>query len=933
MSDRIEKARRACRIDPLGTFYRSIIVAEDGIVDIVADNSHDFPYHRLRGLKPGLWRTHIRHDVELTYAGAFWMTWICDGKPCDLLDQMIGERDIEDEMKQATLLRSTMKYIENLDWQTGGEEYGDTGGDYGIAIRSRHVLSAEFHDFFNDTRMPRIDVVSTSAKESWYQLPLSWRKVLERWYDCNKGMDHMEEDEAGAEIGGAIIGCDSTGYTISPAKDEDGKTIGILLGDMHEEGHYDSDEYDMLLHAEALDNSDCQPIRPILLKCIHGGDPHLEEESPNYLSSFDLLLNTDDLTANTQAVAAQRIAHHLVQNQRRFVNPYIDLSHILDGNCKCFIPIDPKRETLVSMDVGSTFWANLRRESSESSSESSPISTSLMYHLPRMYHVKQYGLPHFPENFLARITRSTRIKLGAERGVVEWTAPDHWHRPSRPNISPSEEYRLEPIFHYVGCGYALTPSSIYPPLKAAHIWRWVPPSADERHSRDEILHDPYQVFYEVGHYLSNIEDILGYTALLTTDRLNKANRKEHHFADIWGADPERGILYGWLRDFDRVDEFCAFTFPSSNLNDMDSFPPFRKIQVEAYGIPKQVPRSPPSLSKVSIVCRQHPSRHSPNLIQPFEITVPVKTYRSGQDLENDEILPSIANHLIAKKLLHPLFMMQYKRRLELAKEDRLDLLPIYLCQSDTDYLQAMAAYISSGQEPGAFGFTAEWYLSGRMCPREWPDSGKLPPPVSRQQPAMEAWKAPEGEGWYNPVKPDVDPVGQYECVDVMSYVGFGHVLPPWATYPPEKARYVWSRIDGKDTHVIVNKPYGTDKRPKTTNLLDCLGQTVIVNGWTIVDVIAIDRPRGLIFGFSRTSEDADEFVCFQLKDHLTVSAGDFCSGHDQELLHSGLEPAECDNIGLLFYDPEVFQVPPGGYSGFRPGRPCPGCSNCKGLSL
>jgi hypothetical protein len=303
-----EALRDACRGSPSSPFFRSLIVAQDGRVDIVADNNHQDPAWQFEGLRPGLWRTYIRHEDGQPYTGAYWMVWVCNGAPAALLNQMIGRQGVDDQMMKALNERTSMQYIKTLDWQEA-PEYSTPGGDYGIAIRTRNILSAEFYSFTNSMETEE-GVNTLPVQEQWQHLPDDWRRTLERWYDCNSGGDHMGGEGAGARIGGAVLECESNGYGVSLAKSDQGQIIGILLGDMFEVEDNDSDEYDVVEHGEALkDRARPHALKPVRLDCIHGGDPGLENDTPNYISPFQITLEVDDLLIISSCYSHRRSSY------------------------------------------------------------------------------------------------------------------------------------------------------------------------------------------------------------------------------------------------------------------------------------------------------------------------------------------------------------------------------------------------------------------------------------------------------------------------------------------------------------------------------------------------------------------------------------------------------------------------------------------------
>jgi hypothetical protein len=516
-----------------------------------------------------------------------------------------------------------------------------------------------------------------------------------------------------------------------------------------------------------------------------------------------------------------------------------------------------------------------------------------------MHHIKYVGLPC--QSFH---TITTRGEAGLANGIVEWTAPIDWHRPSRPTVCPPEDYRPELTFRYVGCGYAITPHSTYPPLKAAHIWRWVVKGVEEEDSWREEYYDPYEAHYQIGRQAKEAIEVLGQTALFICP--NKAGKRERHFADIFALDEDKGLLFGWLRDKSKEGEFCAFALANPAGKET---PPFRTITFETYGLPQVIPSNPvQNGTSVDILCRQTSTDVSLNLIADFEVQVPCRVYEKADDLWKHQIYPSIARHIIVNQLLHPLLLPCFQQRVKLAMHDESQIMPIYRANGDDRYWRAVEACVSRGQAPGDFGFHLQWGLD----PYDWPPSKYFSLPSATQQPIDGEWKAPEGTGWHDPVEPRVDPSGQYEAIDVMSYVGNGHVLPPWATYPPDKARFVWSRVSqGQDAYKMDSSDFHMeDKRSSPSTLLDFVGQTVMLDGRDIIDVIGVDQGRSVVYGFSRTDEP-NTFISFQVGSYIPSTK----EGPDVEA-PSLPQSKWCVNIGLPI-NGKIPQPPMGGLSAFR----------------
>lgn len=325
---------------------------------------------------------------------------------------------------------------------------------------------------------------------------------------------------------------------------------------------------------------------------------------------------------------------------------------------------------------------------------------------------------------------------------------------------------------------------------------------------------------------------------------------------------------------------------------------------------------------IPVNCRQEPPRYAPNLIAQFEVRLSCKLYERDYDIVAEEIRPAIVHHLVKHKLLHPLLLPKLHEQHEKSMRDSSQVFPILMTRGDSDYWQAVAAHLSRGRIPANFEIYIEWQLRD-FDDDAWSPLRDLPPPVSRQQPALEAWKAPRGPGWHEPIMPTIDPEGKYQKIDVMSYVGMGHVLPPWATYPPDKARFIWSRIGEENRNKLPDGYYEIEEELRhEKSLLDYLGQTVKI-GWDVVDVIGVDRVRGMTFGFSRKDENSDRFICHQIK-QFTPSNTMLPIEHHQ-LPHLGLKPAQSDSIGL------PIRLPPPDFRkcGFFPKPSCPGCRICK----
>lgn len=79
---------------------------------------------------------------------------------------------------------------------------------------------------------------------------------------------------------------------------------------------------------------------------------------------------------------------------------------------------------------------------------------------------------------------------------------------------PIRAYKAIPAFRYVGCGYVLTPNSIYPPMKAFRIWRWSAKSHKNLCSCGDNVDDPYGARFFMGREAKDIEEVLGQTSML-----------------------------------------------------------------------------------------------------------------------------------------------------------------------------------------------------------------------------------------------------------------------------------------------------------------------------------------------------------------------------------------------------------------------------------
>jgi hypothetical protein len=719
------------------------------------------------------------------------------------------------------------------------------------------------------------------------------------------------DDNAGAQLGGAVIASKGGEYPESFAKDEDGMIIGILLGNMFEDGHIMSDAFDVVEYEEALEDL-ADDVENAILTCIHGGEgPPFEQETPNYLPSFQITLQREDLEHDTMAAAGKLILDHVLEHQRDLFNPYINLGWMLDKEeswMKNFKPNSP----VVTFDPNPLLWAQLRKGKASASAE-------VVYHLPRLYYAVRRSLSKSTRCCDGCLTRSMRVNAALAEGLVEWTAPGDWHRSTQPNVCSLGRYRQEPIFRYVGCGYALTPTSSYPSIKAAHIWRWTATASEKRFTEREVFDDPLGAFYSMGHQAERPEEVLGHTALLV------GQKGERIFADVFGMDLHRGLLFGWLRTKDNeglIESISAFVLPgyTDDVDSDSSLPPFKKVHIQTYGLPRVIPPPHPDLkgTTVPLVCRQMPNHDSPNLLDDVVVQIPTTILNGDQHVEG-VFQQAIGSFIIKHQLLHPLILSRFKQYGEKQKR-----LPIYGTSEQNDEHKAMAAHIARGQAPADFGYTYRFAIS-QMHPDDWEPSERLPVQGARQQPAEGAWIAPAD--WFEPCKPTIDPTGQYQAVDVMSYVGCGHVLPPWATYPPDKTRYVWSRLPPPEQENVT--PASTyldvysatykipEPQDQSQGLIDVLGQTAMFTQgqWDrhILDVIGIDQPRGLVFGFSRLeSYKQDKFRALRLINVDSSSSGmqNLGVGPDD------YETKTFDKYGVFVVEPKPIQpaATTGGFS-------------------
>lgn len=235
--EKFDTIHRACTGDANELLYRGCIIGQDGRVDIISDNAYDVPDH-IQSLRPGLWRTYIRQQEEDPDDGGFWMVWLCDGRSEHLLNVMLGAQDVDKDTKEAALKHTSMDYIKALGWQGVA---GNPGGDGGVAIRPRHVLSTEFYNFFHSEKMEEARLAE-SIRPQYEHLPQDWRQYLEEIYDTTEaGASGLGDDLAGYVVGGALIACESRGYDISIAKNDQGEIIGVLLGDIEDQDDDDSD--------------------------------------------------------------------------------------------------------------------------------------------------------------------------------------------------------------------------------------------------------------------------------------------------------------------------------------------------------------------------------------------------------------------------------------------------------------------------------------------------------------------------------------------------------------------------------------------------------------------------------------------------------------------------------------------------------------------
>lgn len=439
---KLQALQRACR-DKEGLFFRTFIVAEDGRVDFVEDNNQISQNWELKNLRPGLWRTFVGFSGNLESVGLS-AVWICDGNSSrEILDQTVERQEVEEKMRKEIQMRSQFNYVTSLNWEA--IDYGPAG-ENGVAIRSRHIFSPEFFSFVHGTEI-------IEEEES----TINWRKQVNEWYNTEQAYAECSfDDESGVLLGGAFTLTRGLASRFASAKDDIGQIIAILVGHLtEEEWREESDqgclqEYDLVEHGEALAEELPQNLKPITLERIHGGDPHLETETPNYLPRMEFILQVDALLADMAAV----VTNQIVEQLRVSINPFVDLSHVLDGKCDCQ-GVNKSRVHLINFNVDPSFWANLRKESA-------PTKASVFYHVPLMHHAVERGILPKPEKGqMSDIDNLERCT------ITEWTAPvnsPEWLSSTRPTLCPPNEYRLEPVFRYVGCGYALTPTS-YPPKK------------------------------------------------------------------------------------------------------------------------------------------------------------------------------------------------------------------------------------------------------------------------------------------------------------------------------------------------------------------------------------------------------------------------------------------------------------------------------------
>jgi hypothetical protein len=399
-------------------------------------------------------------------------------------------------------------------------------------------------------------------------------------------------------------------------------------------------DYDDVQYEEALTEDTVQEnLEPVTLQCMHGGDYNVETETPNYLPSFDISVEVQDLLANTAAVATVRVVEYLIEHQREFFNPYMDVSRLDNPNIEytCGGCYQTGHSKLVNFDVDPSFWANLRRKQLTT-------RASIVFHLVQMHHCAAPERHQRPGN------------------VLEWTSPAEWHQPLRPSVYPPDECRSTPVFRYVRCAYALTPTSPYPPLKALHIWHWNPPPYDysKESERDEFIYDPFGAHCMISRVAQDYLEYLGQTVLAV------ANDGQRHFADIFGYDPGRGLLFGWLRVQGRNDTFSAFALPGAFDDESDiTLPPFIRIQVETIGYPQHISRPSPTQRRapVPVRCRNTSNHSSINLVPELEVYV-------SSMLEDETLTVVVAtlilNHLIQHQLIHPLLIQILQ---ELLKRD------------------------------------------------------------------------------------------------------------------------------------------------------------------------------------------------------------------------------------------------------------------------
>lgn len=210
------------------------------------------------------------------------------------------------------------------------------------------------------------------------------------------------------------------------------------------------------------------------------------------------------------------------------------------------------------------------------------------------------------------------------------------------------------------------------------------------------------------------------------------------------------------------DEFSAFVLRDrgdETESSSTSLPPFTRIEVVAFGLPKRIPLPSKQMNlPVPVKCCQAFHATSTNLVPGMVIQIPSVQDKDQESKEVDchhedflelkkAVLRGIVDHLLRHHLLHPLFVDALREAVERDGSDRL------IEFGGRFNGKALAALVCRGRAPGDSGLIVEWKFRGHVF-----DDWKFPIISNQQQPAERAWMAPLD--WYTPQTPTVDSSGQ-----------------------------------------------------------------------------------------------------------------------------------------------------------------------------